>query len=205
MMTSMSNPSWNAQAQSPRSAGSMFLFSTIIACQVLVPLLAVGCADDEASLTKVDLQARIKEAFSPVGEWRITKMKVELAAYRNQTVGAASINMEIASHLGQFGEFVVAEDGSVTGSGEAPYRFNVDAGVGGVPVPGGTMDIEAAANLFPPFELPFKVKGKVDLEAKTMSLAAFEPEGNLKIMISGKTGPVTGAVPTDWPAWPPMV
>jgi hypothetical protein len=173
-------------------------------------LLAAGCVNAGGSSAEANVRAHIKEVFSPVGEWKITKMTITLAAYRDQSLGLASVYLDIQSHLGKSGRFVVAEDGTVEGEGEVTYRFHVKAEAGGIQLPMfGIPELKASANLAAPFELPFKFKGGVDLEAGTISLQPFETEGKLKVVVAGaaKSGGmgVAGGAPIEISAWPPMV
>jgi hypothetical protein len=174
---------------------------------------AIGACQDHPN---EEIQRRIKAAFSPVGKWTITKMKVTIGAVEatNPSMpgagsgGAAmgNVTIDISSTLGGESYFEVSPEGTVSGQGTAIYSFDIAAGTTafGADITGSSglgiaIPIGGHATLTDDPVRPFTISGTADLESGRIALDAFDAgDGELK----GAIRP--GEHPFTWPVWPPM-
>jgi hypothetical protein len=190
--------------------------------QFLLPAVAASVAlawPGPNALAQPDREAevrqRIRQAFSPVGKWTVTKMDVTVAAFSgtNPEVEGAAIGqivIQINSAMGGDCSFEVHPDGTVTGGGTARYQFRVAAGtteagasfsqsIGGGLAAGFTIPVGGVATIAGSPERQFTITGVSDLEKRSIKLNAFNVEGeDLQIVVN------PGNLSANFAAWPPM-
>jgi hypothetical protein len=150
---------------------------------------------------------RIREAFSLVGKWTITKLEVKhidpFAVQTKETTSAAGAegSFDVGSSLADGGEFVVAPGGAITGKGQAKYRFRiaVAAAAGAVGAMGIAIPVGAVAFLDESDSIrSFTITGQADLVKRVITLEAFQPAGGpLRVTLR------PGGSRANLPAWPP--
>jgi hypothetical protein len=149
-------------------------------------------ADVRAQSTPVEkMRLKIREAFSLVGTWTITRMDVALhfggtnpGTIPEAAALSSSVNVDIGSSLGESASFAVASNGGITGGGTARYRYRVAAGSqGGIPLPV-PIPVGAAALMSEAGTRRFTVTGRADFATRTITLKPFKAEGGpLKMVI----------------------
>ncbi len=179
------------------------------ACLGTLAFLFLPVAQDAGAQTlSKKIREKIREAFSPVGKWTVTRMDVDVLSGEVSNpmpeASLADVSIGVASSLGSSGGFEVSPGGGISGKGTAVYRFRVAGGttsLGSLPGIGVDMPIGAKAELVGSGEREFLISGTATIGERTsvLSLKAFSPLGDpLRVVIrpGGKT--------LEIPLWPPM-
>lgn len=169
-------------------------------------LFALGLAAPSSAQTPAEAVAEAKrqleEGLSPVGTWTIRKVEV----FSEQTVsgpaGGAEAGWTLESQLDGLAKFEVMEDGSIEGGGKATYSINVFGGAAiPIPLPGPAPSVDIGGEVAGGGTRSFTISGQADLESETISLEAFEVEGEPLELALTAPGP---SQTVKWPPWPPM-
>lgn len=171
----------------------------------LIILLLVSV--NKMTFAQESLADKVRHAFSLVGHWEIIKMDVirSSSVTNPNTVPEAAVGkvtVLVQSELGSYGSFDVAPGGSISGSGEAQYTFNVSAGSTALSMPGLPMVLPVGASAVMEGDdgvRKFSITGSADLVSRTISLNAFKADGGgLKMMMHPTNKTFTASL------WPPM-
>lgn len=171
--------------------------------QFLMVLLLVSVS--KMNFAQETLADKVRHAFSLVGHWEIIKMDVIRASNVSNpnTVPEAAlgkVSILVQSELGNYGSFDIAPGGSVTGSGEVLYTYQVSAGSTAFSFNNITFPVGASALMNGDNGIrKFSISGSADLVKRVVKLNAFKPEGDGLKMIIRPGGNTFTAV-----LWPPM-
>ncbi len=180
-----------------------FACSRVQGALLAMPLLVFLVSSADAQTPR----DQIRQAFSLVGKWTITKLEVkhidpfDLQTKEATSAAGAASSFDVGSSLADGAEFVVAPDGVITGKGRAKYRFRiaVSAAAASVAAMGIAVPVGAVAFLDESDSIrSFTITGQADLAKRVIVLDAFQPAGGPL--------PVTlrpGGSRANVPVWPP--